>query len=507
MNWDGVNEIPEESKLDCADSYETITPERCKEIDDFEEAMDERTEQLNSEIESSPEANDFVDKLADIYSVDDILSMKENSKDPNEMRKIFQDACLGNHPDMSDEDRAEMIENAKGNWENCQIENHMYDMALDRLGYDSENELNRMGNSVGETPTEPETSEVKDDPLPVSDGEENNSLRTVGVAVAMGAAFISGINPENIGQPEKTAELFGRYMVQVENEKKKSAGMDQAGQQDYSGEPPDPVNSLNLELGKKGVVVTFPNVSEIKDFDTPQKMDEKILDESSDFKNPAIEGIVKNANFSTSPFRKFEADHGIEKQEDSATIEEIKNVISEKAENCIEKLASTAPFSTEFLNEQRMKLKEHADTVADSGDNFKNREVHQGDVFVRICAGSDRGISPFFTTEDEIAKVSFKSDDGILHINEPKFRDKFALPENSRLEQCQVFKAKEDFNAYVSEIAPSTELWGVVKHSGGAEQTIILDREKLSFVETVAVINDTEEEFSHIEAKNNQSKG
>ena len=348
---------------------------------------------------------------------------------------------------------------------------------------------------------------LEDDPLPVSDGEENNSLRTVGVAVAMGAAFISGINPENVGQPEKTAELFGRYMVQVENEKKKSAGMDQAGQQDHSGEPPAPVNSLNLGLGKKGVVVTFPNVSEIKDFDTPQKMDEKILDESSDFKDPAIEKIVKNANFSTSPFRKFEADHGTEKQEDSATIEEIKNVISEKAENCIEKLASTAPFSTEFLNEQRMKLKEHADTVADSGDNFKNREVHQGDVFVRICAGSDRGISPFFTNEDEIAKVSFKSDDGILHINEPKFRDKFALPENSRLEQCQVFKAKEDFNAYVSEIAPSTELWGVVKHSGGAEQTIILDREKLSFVETVAVINDTEEEFSHIESKNNQSKG
>ena len=138
MNMDGVNEIPEmDSKLDIS---ETITPEICENIDDFEEAMDARTEQLNSEVESSPEANDYVNELADNYSVDDILSMKENSKNPNEMREIFQDACFGNHPDMNDEARAEMIENAKGNWEMCQVENHMYDMALDRLGYDSENE-------------------------------------------------------------------------------------------------------------------------------------------------------------------------------------------------------------------------------------------------------------------------------------------------------------------------------------------------------------------------------
>ena len=84
MNMDGVNETPEmDSKLD---SCETITPEICENIDDFEEAMDARTEQLNSEVENSPEANDYVNELADNYSVDDILSMKEKSKNRKKMR-------------------------------------------------------------------------------------------------------------------------------------------------------------------------------------------------------------------------------------------------------------------------------------------------------------------------------------------------------------------------------------------------------------------------------------
>ena len=137
-NIDGINETPE---VESAPEFsETITPETCDNVDSFNESMDARTEQLNSQIESSPEANDYVNDLADNYSIDDILSMKEEAGDPNEMREAFQNACFGDNDGISDDARAEMIEGAKGDWEMCQTENHMYDMALKRLGYDPNNE-------------------------------------------------------------------------------------------------------------------------------------------------------------------------------------------------------------------------------------------------------------------------------------------------------------------------------------------------------------------------------
>ncbi len=137
-NIDGINETPEVESA--PEISEAITPETSDNVDSFNESMDARTEQLNSQIESSPEANDYVNDLADNYSIDDILSMKEEAGDPNEMREAFQNACFGDNDGISDDARAEMIEGAKGDWEMCQTENHMYDMALERLGYDPNNE-------------------------------------------------------------------------------------------------------------------------------------------------------------------------------------------------------------------------------------------------------------------------------------------------------------------------------------------------------------------------------
>lgn len=137
-NIDGINETPEAEST--PEISEAITPEACDNIDSFNESMDARTEQLNSQIESSPEANDYVNDLADNYSIDDILSLKEEAGDPNEMREAFQNACFGDNDGISDDARAEMIEGTKGDWEMCQTENHMYDMALERLGYDPDNE-------------------------------------------------------------------------------------------------------------------------------------------------------------------------------------------------------------------------------------------------------------------------------------------------------------------------------------------------------------------------------
>ena len=362
--------------------------------------------------------------------------------------------------------------------------------------------------TLKETPSDSQiekksTDETKEN----KDKEKTTPLKALGTAIAMGAAFCSAVNPENVTNAtmKEKAELLGRYEM-LENEKRKRTEIDQADQQESGDLPPNLVDSLNEQMNKLGISVTFPDTSVSECSEISRDMEENASDKEA-FSNPAIEQVVRDAYFKTTPFREFEADHGIVNQEDSEVTTEMKNIISENAENYGEKLASTAPLSTEYLNEQKMKFKESASTTIDSGDNFKIREVHQGDVFVRICADSDRGISPFFTTPGEIANCSFESDDGVLHINETQFREQFALPKDSRLEQCQIFEAKEDFKAPVSEIVPSTELWGTVKHSGGAEQTIILDREKLSHVNSVAVITHSEEEFSRIEAENNHPKG
>ena len=159
-NIDGINESPEMESI--PEISETITPEASDNVNSFNELMDARTEQLNAQLESSPEVNDYVNNLTDNYSVDDILSMKEEAGDPNEMREAFQNACFGENDDISNDAKAEMIEGAKGDWEICQTENHMYDMALERLGYDPQNEQTD-DFALSEASNEDSYSEIIDD--------------------------------------------------------------------------------------------------------------------------------------------------------------------------------------------------------------------------------------------------------------------------------------------------------------------------------------------------------
>ena len=393
------------------------------------------------------------------------------------------------------------------------IPNESLDNVPDTQASSESQSENGESNSEAANPTSKETpsdSQIEkkstDETKENKDKEKNTPLKVLGTAISMSLTFCSAVNPENVNATtQEKAELLGRYEMS-ENEKRKSIETYQVDQQESGDLPPDLVDSLNEQMNKLGISVTFPDTSVSECSKISRDMEENASDKEA-FSNPAIEQVVRDAYFKTTPFREFEADHGIVNEEDSEVTTEMKNIISEIAENYGEKLASTAPLSTEYLNEQKMKFIESASTIIDSGNNFKIREVHQGDVFVRICADSDRGISPFFTTPGEIANCSFESDDRVLHINETQFREQFSLPKDSRLEQCQIFKAKEDFKAFVSEIAPSTELWGIFKHSGGAGQTIILDREKLSHVNSVAVITHSEEEFSRIEAENNHPKG
>ena len=122
-----------------------------------------------------------------------------------------------------------------------------------------------------------------------------------------------------------------------------------------------------------------------------------------------------------------------------------------------------------------------------------------------LCDFTENSLHRLFTKQEEIAAVAFQSSDGSLHINETKFREKFSLPQNSKLEQCQIFEANKDFMAYSSEIAPSAECFEAIKHSGGAEQTIILDRDNLTLVNSMPVIVHDENDYAVIRDINDNS--
>ncbi len=157
---------------------EVVPPEKCENVEDFEKSTDERADQLREGVEKDPDANKYVDGLAADHSTEDILKMKEDAGDPNETREAFQDACFGEHEGMSDEDRAEMIENAKGDWENSVIDNHMCDMALERQGYDPSEtgggaETGEEGASLESVET-PDLSEMPE----IGEGEEMPTVET-----------------------------------------------------------------------------------------------------------------------------------------------------------------------------------------------------------------------------------------------------------------------------------------------------------------------------------------
>ena len=72
----------------------------------------------------------------------------------------------------------------------------------------------------------------------------------------------------------------------------------------------------------------------------------------------------------------------------------------------MDELMAEAPYSTEYVKAQGEKFFAKLDKIIDSGDNFKEQDVKQGDTFVRICADNDRGLSPFFTRLRNVFSVN-----------------------------------------------------------------------------------------------------
>lgn len=327
--------------------------------------------------------------------------------------------------------------------------------------------------------------------------EKDNPWKTVGITVAAAAACISAVNPENVERLSTITgqtELLGRYEI-LENEKRKRVTMADAEQQSSGNEPPD-LDALNEIMKVNGVTVSYS--------EKPVAVSSE-LSTSTPSSDEASEKVIQQAGFNTIPFHKFESEHNTEHADHSMVASEIKSEMHRESEKYMDELTADAPYSTDYVKAQGEKFFANSDAIIDSGDNFKEQDVKQGDTFVRICADNDRGLSPFFTKQEEIAEVSFQSSDGSLHINEAKFREKFSLPQNSKLEQCQIFEANKDFMAYSSEIAPSTECFETIKHSGGAEQTIILDRDNLTLVNSIPVIVHDENDYADIRAINDNS--
>ena len=197
----------------------------------------------------------------------------------------------------------------------------------------------------------------------------------------------------------------------------------------------------------------------------------------------AIRHTMENAGFHTSS---FSADF-------NPPAEGIKNELV----NSIEK-SGTVPAP---LNDREGVMEGFAEQMIRSGENIQKREVSEGESFVRICANEDSGRSPYFTTMKAIEDIAYQDRDGVMFLNEDRFRDRFSVPESSKLEQCEIYKAKEDFPAYSSTVASSSELWNQVRHSGGGEQILIADRSHLEKKDSLQIILCSDEEFQKKQAE------
>ena len=102
---------------------------------------------------------------------------------------------------------------------------------------------------------------------------------------------------------------------------------------------------------------------------------------------------------------------------------------------------------------------------------------------------------------ESIEDIACHDQNGTVFLNEDRFRDRFSLPESSKLEQCEIYTAKDDFAAYASKVAPSSEFWGGVNHFGGGEQILIADRSHLEKRDSLQVILCSDEEFQKKKAE------
>ncbi len=112
---------------------EKIEPEKCENVEDFEKALDKRMDQLKEETEASRHCNAVVEILTQEKSPEEVQKLKADSAGKlDETREAFQEACFGEHKEMSNEDRAKMVASAKFDWECAVTNDHISDMALER---------------------------------------------------------------------------------------------------------------------------------------------------------------------------------------------------------------------------------------------------------------------------------------------------------------------------------------------------------------------------------------
>ncbi len=110
---------------------EKIEPEKCKNEQDFDKALEKWAGQLDSMLDNSPKAKKLAACMAENYSHKSLLEMRKNYDDSGAK---FKDACFGPHDKWSPEQRTEEIGKAKKAWETNHIGAHRIDMALDLLG-------------------------------------------------------------------------------------------------------------------------------------------------------------------------------------------------------------------------------------------------------------------------------------------------------------------------------------------------------------------------------------
>ena len=178
--------------------------------------------------------------------------------------------------------------------------------------------------------------------------------------------------------------------------------------------------------------------------------DHKHLDRGYDYFDKIASS---NGEFITMPSREFSNDESLKSQE-NPTLDNMKNAPTELSD-------------------------EKIDEIIASGDSVEKREVQPGEKFIRIGGETDSGTSPYFTNSEQIKDISFVDDNGELHLDEDSFRERFGVPENSSLEVCRVYETVKDGTIYSSTVAETVEHWGAVKHHGGGEQYLILNRDHL----------------------------
>lgn len=172
----------------------------------------------------------------------------------------------------------------------------------------------------------------------------------------------------------------------------------------------------------------------------------------------ADDKIVEAASFRTMPERQW---RGSEEGDQKAK------------ENLVSANRDSRPV---VENDREENAAKQAESQLASGNNHEIVDVKEGDQFIRMTSKDDRGTSAYFTKESEIKDISYRDNKGQLHIDEDAYRNRFAIPSESKLERCETYTAKKDFKTQKSEVAGSTEHFGRTNHGGGGTQYIIPDR-------------------------------